>query len=1187
MRRIFTFLVALLLLGTSSAWAAGYAINVKWTDFRTDAYTKMANFTSTQVWRYQFGSVLQIHPCCARYKSDNPYVYTIGGVDYMMPSKGSYTFTGTCKDMMMCSYQCSIDGTRVAGLYALSGTIFYIYSGNITVDEGADGPYIYCNNVGITDGESVYTKYSNGAITFKVGSSATYCNVTVGSANSTMGTASYTYKSGYVYADNRSKEFKMNSVYTLTATPKSGYRFVEWSDGNKNATRDITIKGKATYTATFEPLDSPKYTITTAANNPAYGSVTPATGEQYQNANVTLTATPKAGHKFIKWQKDGVDFGNTNPLTITVTKAETYTAVFEPFAAGTITAVANNAAMGTVTGGGNYAGNTNVTLTATAKTGYAFTRWSDGNTDNPRTIVVDGNASYTATFAVETPSYYAYKWGTDDIKTQKWGDNDFNSNWWDWIYEDCDFVRVDARNSSDKAVRLMFWVTDFSNTYNGKMGPAEGEYTIYEPDYNSTYYGWGISDSYLGSAVIGHNTASTIGNYTWGNVSAWSGNQPRYVSYMGNVTSFNTTTNCYGFTIGSKVKVAKGKDGNLYVEVRDPQGRLIVTIGEPAAPVTTHTITINPTTNGTLSVVDTDDNNKVITTGMEVAEGHHLTVTATPAEHYHFGAWTNDGAASIEVTGDKTIGATFAINTYTITLKNYDGTTWKTIENVVYNTMPTYEGTPTRTADAQYTYTFNTWSPALAVATANAEYTATYNTTTNKYDITFVVEGQEDVVKNLEYGATPSYGAEDPTKEATGQYSYLFSGWSPAIASVTGEATYTAQFTPELRQYTITFKNGETTLQSGLVDYGVMPTYNGETPTKDEDAQYTYTFDGWGEAVVAVSGNKTYQAHFAETTRQYTINLPAATNGTVVVKNAETVVNDGDKVDYGTTLTVTATPATGYHFVEWTNSSITTTSEQGVVPVVGTITISSDATLGATFESNKFMLYDDKNEGDPFYTKYANLVGTEGQTVTYVRTFQEGWSVFSLPFDFSLMKNKTHVFAGKVLSLDKATYSEEGYLSLFFTPVSRKIEANTPYILYTTSTIVNPEFENVTLKTLEQTTTTIALTAEETGFQSGTIDFINTIYRQALPENKNTIYMSANKLYYPAKTIYMRAFRGYFNLATDIKHVSVRIMVDGEDVNVKTEDESQLQETKKYFENDILVIERNGKKYNVQGTLLE
>ena len=66
----------------------------------------------------------------------------------------------------------------------------------------------------------------------------------------------------------------------------------------------------------------------------------------------------------------------------------------------TITANANPTAGGTVEGAGTYYENTNCTLTAVANHGYTFANWNDNNTENPRTITVTGNATYTANFRV-------------------------------------------------------------------------------------------------------------------------------------------------------------------------------------------------------------------------------------------------------------------------------------------------------------------------------------------------------------------------------------------------------------------------------------------------------------------------------------------------------------------------------------------------------------------------------------------------------------------------------------------------------------------------------------------------------------------------------------------------------------------------------------------------------------------
>ena len=57
------------------------------------------------------------------------------------------------------------------------------------------------------------------------------------------------------------------------------------------------------------------------------------------------------------------------------------------------------------------------------------------------------------------------------------------------------------------------------------------------------------------------------------------------------------------------------------------------------------------------------------------------------------------------------------------------------------------------------------------------------------------------------YGVTPAYtGTEIPSKTATAQTGYTFTGWSPAIHAVSGTETYVAQFDEETRSYNVTWK---------------------------------------------------------------------------------------------------------------------------------------------------------------------------------------------------------------------------------------------------------------------------------------------------------------------------------------------------------------------------------------------
>ena len=86
----------------------------------------------------------------------------------------------------------------------------------------------------------------------------------------------------------------------------------------------------------------------------------------------------------------------------------------------TLTVVSNNTAWGTVTGGGTYPAGAQVTLTATANSGYHFDRWNDGDTDATRVVTVTGDATYTANFA-EDGGQNVYYTVTVSSNNPAWG----------------------------------------------------------------------------------------------------------------------------------------------------------------------------------------------------------------------------------------------------------------------------------------------------------------------------------------------------------------------------------------------------------------------------------------------------------------------------------------------------------------------------------------------------------------------------------------------------------------------------------------------------------------------------------------------------------------------------------------------------------------------------------------------
>ena len=288
---------------------------------------------------------------------------------------------------------------------------------------------------------------------------------------------------------------------------------------------------------------------------------------------------------------------------------------------------------------------------------------------------------------------------------------------------------------------------------------------------------------------------------------------------------------------------------------------------------------------------------------------------------YTFKGWNTsaDGSgtayangATVNVSKDTVLYAQWEINTYTVTWKN--GDTVLQSGKVAYGTKPAYTGaTPTKAATAQYTYTFKGWSPEIVAVTGDTTYTAEFNSVLREYTVTW--KNGDTVLQSgkVAYGTKPAYTGATPTKAATAQYTYTFKGWTPEIVAVTGDTTYTAEFNSVLREYTVTWKNGDTVLQSGKVAYGTKPAYTGATPTKAATAQYTYSFKGWSPEIVAVTGDTTYTAEFNATTNIYKITWK---NGNSVLKINE--VRYGEMPTYsGDIPQKTATAQYTYVFKGW------------------------------------------------------------------------------------------------------------------------------------------------------------------------------------------------------------------------------------------------------------------------------
>lgn len=58
--------------------------------------------------------------------------------------------------------------------------------------------------------------------------------------------------------------------------------------------------------------------------------------------------------------------------------------------------------------------------------------------------------------------------------------------------------------------------------------------------------------------------------------------------------------------------------------------------------------------------------------------------------------------------------------------------------------------------------------------------------------------------RNVKEGSLPSYDGSNPTREKTNKYNYTFVGWEPEISAVYENVTYTAIYTSNINNYTVT-----------------------------------------------------------------------------------------------------------------------------------------------------------------------------------------------------------------------------------------------------------------------------------------------------------------------------------------------------------------------------------------------
>ena len=190
-------------------------------------------------------------------------------------------------------------------------------------------------------------------------------------------------------------EYYENTSCTLTATANAHYEFSRWTkNGSQVSTANpytFTVNNDGAYVAQFTALTA--HTVTCSAVQNGNISANPTTA--YKNETVTLSATPASGYYFGSWtvkdaNNNNITVDSNNQFTMPDSNV-TVSAAFVPGYNVTLASVEHGTISATPTGG---PAGTEITLTATASTGYTFESWLVYETGNTSNIVTVNNNKF-------------------------------------------------------------------------------------------------------------------------------------------------------------------------------------------------------------------------------------------------------------------------------------------------------------------------------------------------------------------------------------------------------------------------------------------------------------------------------------------------------------------------------------------------------------------------------------------------------------------------------------------------------------------------------------------------------------------------------------------------------------------------------------------------------------------------